>query len=251
MSPKADSVARRFTLVGPGRAGQSIQRALTAKGWSCEQSLGRDDDFASAARGVDVCIIAVPDAAIARVAAQIEPGEAVLVHLSGATPIDVLGDHHRRAALHPLLSLAEPESGAAALATTFFAVGGDPIAQEMAELLSGKWFPIADADRALYHGAAAVASNHLVALLGQVERIAKEIDVPFEAFVPLVQSSIDNVVSLGPRAALTGPAARGDDATIDAHIDALRERLPLEVAAYESLVAEARRLAQDEPSNVE
>lgn len=190
----------------------------------------------------DVCFIAVPDAAISDVAKQIQPGDAVLVHLSGATSVDALSPH-RRAGMHPLGSLAEPESGAKVLETTFYAVGGDTVAIEIAEELSGKWFRIDDADRALYHGAAAIASNHLVAMLGQVERIAKEIDVPFEAFWPLVRSSIDNVAALGPSKALTGPAARGDHETIARHLAALTERLPDEVTAYEALVAQARRLA--------
>jgi len=233
----------RFTLVGPGRAGQSIQRALIAAGWVCERTYGRGAEMGDAASGVDVCVIAVPDAAIAAVANQIEPGNGVLVHLSGATSVDVLSPH-RRAGLHPLASLAQAESGAHTLRSCFYAIGGDPIAEQMATALSGKWFPIDDADRALYHGAAAVASNHFVALLGQVERIAREIGVPFEAFVPIVQASLENVAALGSATALTGPAARGDEATIAAHIEALTERLPEEVAAYEALVVEARRLAE-------
>lgn len=235
-------MVRRFNLIGNGRAGGSLHRALIDKGWVCGSIFGRDDDPVDAAKGVDVCIIAVSDGAIAKIAEQIDPGDAAVVHLSGATPLSALGAH-RGAALHPLVSVAEPDSGAELLASAFFAIGGDPIAEEMAELLSGKWFHIEDSDRGLYHAAAAVASNHLVALLGQVERMANEIDVPFEAFLPLVQSSIRNVAELGPRAALTGPAARGDEETIAKHLGALREVMPDEIAAYEVLVGEARRLA--------
>ncbi len=235
-------MTRRFSLVGRGRAGGALHHALSAKGWTCNDVFGRGDDITDAANGVDVCIVAVPDGAIADVAAQVEPDDAVVVHLSGATSVGVLGEH-RSAGLHPLASLADAERGAEILTSAYFAVGGDPIAEEMAELLSGKWFRIDDEDRVLYHAAAAVASNHLGALLGQVERIAAEIGVPFEAFVPLVWSSVQNVSELGPAAALTGPAARGDEETISAHLGELNERMPDEVAAYEALVAEARRLA--------
>ena len=58
-------------------------------------------------------------------------------------------------------------------------------------------FPVADADRAAYHAAAVVASNHLVALLGQVERLGAVAGVPFEAFAPLVRSSVENAFLLG------------------------------------------------------
>jgi predicted short-subunit dehydrogenase-like oxidoreductase (DUF2520 family) len=108
--------------------------------------------------------------------------------------------------------------------------------------LDGRAVAVVDGDRAAYHAAAAVASNHLVALLGQVERLADAVGVPLEAFLDLAAGSLDNVRAVGPAAALTGPAARGDEATIAAHLAALA---PDERATYEALVAEARRLASE------
>lgn len=238
--------ASTFSLVGAGRAGMSLARALVDIGWEYSASFGRSDSKKRAADNVDLCIIATPDAAIADVASSIDATDAVVMHLSGAAPLTVLGSH-RAAALHPLVSLADPDRGAVQLRSAWFAVAGDPVARELAEALSGRWFFIDDADRALYHAAAAVAANHLTALLGQVERMAVEVGVPFEAFLPLAQVSLDNVMTHGPAAALTGPAARGDEATISAHLDALESRMPTEVATYRALVAEARRLAQRKP----
>lgn len=236
-------MARRFTLIGPGRAGMSLHRALIDLGWTCPAVFGRDDVVANAASDVELCVIATPDSEIAKVAAAIEPADAIVMHLSGATPLSALGAH-RSAAMHPLLSLATPERGAEALGACFYAVAGESIAHELADALSGKWFPIADDDRALYHGAAAVAANHLVALLGQVERICEEVDVPFSAFMSLIQSSVDYTAALGAKAALTGPVARGDEATIEQHRLALHERLPQELAGYDAMVELARRLVK-------
>jgi predicted short-subunit dehydrogenase-like oxidoreductase (DUF2520 family) len=84
-----------------------------------------------------------------------------------------------------------------------------------------------------------VASNHLVALLGQVERLAAGCGVPFEAFAPLVLGSVQNAFSIGPAAALTGPVARGDLATVEQH---LRDLDPAERDAYRTLAREAARL---------
>ncbi|MGI9608414.1 MAG: Rossmann-like and DUF2520 domain-containing protein [Acidimicrobiales bacterium] len=237
-------MSRRFSLVGPGRAGRSISAALESTGWERRATFGRNDDPRHAAADVDVCIVATPDDAIAATAAAIAPGPAVLVHLSGATPVSAL-EPHRAAAIHPLVSLADPSRGAEQLGEAWFGVGGDPVATEMAELLSGRWFEIADDDRTLYHAAAAVASNHLVALLGQAERIAAEVGIPFDALLDLVDGTVGNVRSFGPRRALTGPAARGDLDTIERHRAALAARLPNELAAYDALVTEARRLAAE------
>ncbi len=234
--------ARRFTLIGPGRAGLSLRSALEDTGWECDQVFGRGDDIRDAARGVELCVVATPDAAIADVVSRLDAGDAVVMHLSGATPLSALGDRHSTAALHPLQTLPNPEVGRAALRTAYFAVAGHGLARDIAQELSGKWFEIADEDRALYHCTASVAANHLTALLGQVERLAEAIDVPTEAFEPLIRSSVAHVAELGAAAALTGPVARGDENTIARHENALAERLPEELDTYRALVAAARRL---------
>ena len=101
-------------------------------------------------------------------------------------------------------------------------------------------FPIAEADRAAYHAAAVVASNHLVALLGQVERLAEAAGAPFAAFAPLVRASVENAFLLGAADALTGPVSRGDLGTVERHLGALD---PAERDAYRSMAREAARLA--------
>ena len=83
-----------------------------------------------------------------------------------------------------------------------------------------------------------------VALLGQAQRIAASAGVPFAALMDLVSATVDNVAELGPAKALTGPAARGDEATISRHLAAIR---PAERPAYQALAQEARRLAAVEP----
>lgn len=228
-------------IIGPGRAGGALASALIGSGWTVADLLGRDDDPTSAATDVDVVVIATPDAAIADVAALIAPvPSTVVLHLAGSLGLDVLAAHARRAAMHPLLSLPDAELGAHRLrAGAWFAVAGDPFVEQVVADLHGRSFVVADADRAAYHAAACIASNHLVALLGQVERVAGEVGVPFEAYLELVRGTIDNVAALGPAAALTGPAARGDWATIDRHRAALD---PRELEAYDALVRAARRL---------
>ena len=67
---------RSVRLIGPGRAGRSLSGALGAAGWRVERPLRRGDDVAGAAAGVDLLVIATPDAAIAEVAAAVEPGPA-------------------------------------------------------------------------------------------------------------------------------------------------------------------------------
>ncbi|MEY2459691.1 MAG: hypothetical protein QOG30_1521 [Acidimicrobiaceae bacterium] len=228
-------------VIGRGRAGRSLSIALGRAGWGLGGVLGREDDVTEAAVGVDLLVIAVPDDAVATVAQSVTPvPSTVIAHLAGSLGLDVLSPHVRRAALHPLASLPSPEVGAERLRGAWFAIAGDPLVSEVVDALEGRSFEVSDKRRAAYHAAAAIASNHLVALLAQVERVAEGADVPFDAYLDLVRATIENVAALGPVEALTGPAARGDEATIGRHLAALPDG---ERELYEVLAEACRKLA--------
>lgn len=228
-------------VIGRGRAGRSLATALGRAGWGLGGVLGREDDVAESAHGVDLLVIAVPDDAVATVAASVAPVDStVIAHLAGSLGLDVLLPHTRRAALHPLASLPSPEVGAERLRGAWFAIAGDPLVASVVEAVEGRSFEVPDEQRAAYHAAAAIASNHLVALLAQVERVAAGAGVPFEAYLDLVRATVENVAVLGPAEALTGPAARGDEATIARHLAALPDD---ERELYEVLAEACRKLA--------
>lgn len=232
----------RVRVIGPGRAGSSFAVALGRAGWEVLPSLSKGDDLTAAAADVELVLIATPDQAIAEVARAMEPGErAVVAHLSGSAGLRPLAGHRRRAVVHPLVALPDPERGAERLVGAWFGLsdGGDPMVAEVVASLRGRVVTVAEADWARYHAAAVIASNHLVALLGQAERVAAGIGAPVEAFLDLARGSLADVADLGPRAALTGPLRRGDEDTVRRHLEALP---PAERAGYEAMAAEARRL---------
>lgn len=256
----------RFALVGPGRAGTTVALALVASGWTPVAVAGRSPDAAStraaavaldcpavlvsdAGRDARLVVIATPDAAVTETARALvssaEPG-ALVLHLAGSLGVGALAPladarpDVRLGALHPLQTIPSTRVGLDRLPGSWAAVAGDPEVEAVAETLGLRPFRLADEHRALYHAAAVVASNHLVALLGQVERLAAAADVPFAAFVPLIEASLDNVVALGAAAALTGPIARGDLTTVARHLAALD---PSERDAYRALAREAAKLA--------
>ncbi len=234
-------------VIGGGRAGYSIHSALVAAGWSSAGVLGREDNWTDAARSVDLLVLATPDEVLAEVSAAVVPvDETVVAHLSGATGLDVLVNHQARASVHPLVTLPNPEIGAERLRGAWFAVAGEPpainlIRQVVADL-QGRAVVVAARNRAVYHATAAVASNHLVALLGQVERLAEIAGVPMEAYLDLAAGALNDVRVMGSVAALTGPAARGDERTIATHLAVLPTA---ERATYSALAAEARRLTRE------
>ncbi len=235
--------------MGPGRAGRAVSGALEDGGWTVGAVVGRADDPASVA-GCDLVVVAVPDAAIAPVAGAVAPYldvGALVVHLSGAGGLDVLDDVRPRArtgALHPLQTLAGAPDDRRLLRGAWFAVDGDPAVEDLVADCGGRSFRVAD--RALYHASVCVASNHLVGLFGQVERLTARAGVPEEALWPLVERTVANLRSRGAAAALTGPVARGDAATVANHLAAIGSD---ERATYVALAREALRLTcRDDPA---
>jgi predicted short-subunit dehydrogenase-like oxidoreductase (DUF2520 family) len=257
---------RALALVGPGRAGTAMALRLSRRGWAVRAVAGREPvapstrraaahrgascvDVCEAGRDAELVVIATPDAAIAPAANAVAPSlrtGALAVHLSGAAGPEAFDGLRagrpdvRTGVLHPLQTLPSPEAGAARLDDAWCAVDG-PAAEALAAELGLRPFPL-PADpvaRRTYHAAACVASNHLVALLGQVVRLGATCGVPFDAFLPLVRASLDNVTDAGAMAALTGPDARGDAATVVAHLDALPAD---ERELYVAVARGARRL---------
>ena len=233
---------RSVRIIGPGRVGQSFMAALAKIGWHVAGPLGRDDDLSPAAEDVDLLLVTTPDRAVAAVAAAVRPvASTVVAHTSGALALDVLAGHLRRASLHPLTSIPDPVVGVERLLDgCAMAVDGDPLAAEVATALGGRAFRVDAEHRVAYHAAAVVASNHLVALMGQVERLAATAGVPLGAFLDLAAQSLENVRRSSPAEALTGPVARGDWATVERHLATLAGD---ERPGYRAMVDLAARLA--------
>lgn len=217
-------------MVGTGRAGTAIASRLTERGLAVHA--GRE-----AAADADLVLLAVPDAAIAEVARRVEIGP-WLAHVSGATSLSALDPHRRRFSVHPLQTLTR-DRGAEQLDGAWAAVTAETdeawsTARWLAETLGLRAFDLADADKPLYHAGAAMASNFLVTLYRAAARLLEETGAPPEALVPLMNRTIENGF------VLTGPIARGDWSTVEAHLNALEERAPDLVPLYRAL-AEATR----------
>jgi predicted short-subunit dehydrogenase-like oxidoreductase (DUF2520 family) len=220
-------VIETVRVIGRGRVGSAVAARLAERGVQL-----RDDD-------AEVVLLCVPDAAIVDVAGGLTPGDAWIGHVSGATSLSALAPHTRRFSLHPLQTFTRSR-GPEQLDGAFAAVTGETpeaieVAVELAQRLGLEPFRLADDRRALYHAGAAVASNYLVTLYRIAAGLLEEAGAPPEALVPLMKRTIENGFEL------TGPIARGDWATVDAHLEAIRAARP-EVEPLYRLLAEATAL---------
>jgi predicted short-subunit dehydrogenase-like oxidoreductase (DUF2520 family) len=241
-APSAEAQALpTVAVIGRGRVGRALSRALRQRGFEVSDPLGRRGDPG----GFDAVLLCVPDAEIAAAAALVEPGPLV-GHCSGATTLDALAPHERFA-VHPLMTITA-DDGAGRFAGAGAAIAGNTpraldCAWRLAVALEMRPFELSDGDRAAYHAAASIASNFLVTLEAAAERLADDVGADRELLVPLVRATVDNWARLGPEHALTGPVARGDESTVAAQRAAVAERTPELLEMFDALVDATRALA--------
>jgi predicted short-subunit dehydrogenase-like oxidoreductase (DUF2520 family) len=218
-------VIERAHVIGSGRVGSTVTARLRERGVAVD---GDDPD---------VALLCVPDTAVADVARGLPPGRAWIGHVSGATPLAALEPHERRFSLHPLQTF-DRSGDPAQLDGVWAAISGETaealeVARDLAARLGLQPFELADDKRTLYHAGAVFASNYLVTL----QRAAVRLGVPPEALVPLMRGTIDHGFEL------TGPIARGDWATVEAHKRAIRTEHPELEHLYETLAGATVLLA--------
>jgi predicted short-subunit dehydrogenase-like oxidoreductase (DUF2520 family) len=207
-------------VIGRGRVGSAIRARLL------ERHLDVRDEHA------ELVLLCVPDSAIASVAAARPLGHWI-AHVSGATPLRALDPHAHRFGLHPLQTFVRSR-GAEQLDGAWAAVTAEsPEARArgfwLADILGLRPFEISDDSRRLYHAGAVIASNYLVTLHRAASRLFELAGAPAEALVPLMRRTIDNGFEL------TGPIARGDQATVDAHLAEISSRAPELEGMYRAL----------------
>jgi predicted short-subunit dehydrogenase-like oxidoreductase (DUF2520 family) len=246
----AGSPLRHIGVVGAGRLGTTLAAALREAGHRVDGPAARGERPAG-----EILILCVPDAEIPAAAAVVAGAARLVGHTSGATPLTVLEAAGAGAfGLHPLQTFpaALEQDALARFAGAGCAVAGSAEgalaeATGLARSLGMRPFAIDDGGRAAYHAAASVASNFLVTLEASAERLAEgaglEAGEARRLLAPLVLQTARNWAELGPERALTGPVARGDEATVAAQRAAVVEVAPELLALFDELADRTRELA--------
>jgi len=265
-----------IAIVGPGRAGSALGRALHAAGYTIAAIGGRNPDNvrnlaqelgaqscqspATTIDLADLTILAVPDDVIFPLATDMADslcsaaGKSV-VHLSGAQDRSALRPLAQQASLrtgvfHPLQTFRRGPEAVANVAGTYFGIDADPQFRdqlmELARDLRGYPFDLTGVDRALYHAAAVFAANYPITLLAEAIALGAQAGLDPETarqgMTNLLAGAVNNLRGLEPADAITGPASRGDQGTIQRHLDALRNDPELQ-RLYRLLADRTRDLA--------
>jgi len=266
-------------IVGAGAVGTALARRLVACGYQVEAVLSRSADAAQTLASrveapvgdeawealptdVRLVVACVPDDAITPVAEALAAldhpwAKTIVAHTSGARTAAALVPLSREGAAtlssHPLQTFA-PNTPPDAFDGIAIGLEGDDRAvtagETLARALGAYPVRLTAEDKRRYHCAAALASNGLVALMAVVEEVFGAANLEqnsgpsgAELVGPLVEQTWTNLQEGTPEGALTGPVARGDEETVQAHLESLADEVPHLVPLYVALSAEMVRVA--------
>lgn len=271
--------APRVGIVGAGPVGTALGVAISRAGWPVaavsSRDAGRRERFRALVPGsrsfadpaalleeAELVILAVPDDAIAAVAASMRlySGQA-MVHTSGLLGVEVLqpalSAGSQIGAFHPLVSFtADVERSVSAIRGATIALEGDDrlvgLLADLAEALGAVPVRLPAGTKPAYHAAAVMASGGLVALLDAIVTLGAVAGLDergaLAVYGRLIDQTLANATSGGVAAALTGPIARGDVGTVEAHIEALRQFAPDLLELYAAMARRELKLAEQRGS---
>lgn len=266
-------------IVGPGRVGQALGKLLSQAGIpvvciaarrlaaarravqfiGCGEPIRLSDSRLSEA---SVILLTTADTALPQVAEELARRPAgrgkwsgkVALHTCGSLPSAVLRPLRRQGAaigsLHPFQSVPSPLAGMGKLRGCFWSIEGDAAAQKVARrwvrALGGTPFRVRPTQKVVYHLAAFLACPMVITLMERSVRLLKRAGVPAGIARPMlsrfVTEAVRSFAEVGARRALTGPAVRGDWATIEQHLVALRQVSPDLLPVYKALLRAMLRL---------
>lgn len=238
------SVSPRITIAGSGRVATHLGKRLKAKGLTITQVISRNSGHAGALAAMlgaqstdkweevdtqtDWLIIAVRDDVIAEVAGLLSPhlGDTLITHTSGATPGHVLsGSAQRYGVFYPLQSFSverQPVWSKIPFCVDANTPGDVQFLRKMAKIIGNLVYQVDDAQRAMLHVAAVFANNFANHCFAIAEQMLEEANLPFEMLHPLMEETIAKAVIDSPALMQTGPARRGDQDTMNRHLELLQ-----------------------------
>lgn len=180
----------------------------------------------------EVYVLAVSDHAIAVLGHEIPGTGKLVVHTSGATGMHVLPKHHRSGVLYPLQTFTKGKP--LDYSTIPFCLEADKkedylLLEQLARTVSHAIFSIDEKQRLALHLAAVFVCNFTNHLYQLGADLCAEHGVSFEVLKPLILETAAKVQTLTPTQAQTGPALRGDTATLERHQSMLTQTYPKEI----------------------
>jgi len=259
----------QFTIAGNGNMAWFLGQKLIQSGHVCNGVYGRNRKAVASLAGIlqttvlenirelmdaDVCILAVTDTGIPEIAAQLQPGNAVLIHTSGTTAISALGNAvEHTGVLWPVYSILKtgfPQHRDIPVAWEANTKQGEKMIQDIIKCFSDRAFPASTSQRQWLHLTAVIANNFTNHLVAVCEEICTEQQLPYDILLPILRQTFDRIMTVPAKNVQTGPARRGDDATIERHLNMLSVH-PEWRQLYQALTASIENMYRQEHTDTD
>ncbi len=234
----------KIVVVGTGKLASVMGSALYAHGFVINQVTGRNvekarrlaiawqAEFISSLHEIshdtDLVLLAVSDDALHDIVAALPSIKGICAHTSGSVGLDIFKQYPCKSGVfYPLQTFSEKRE--INLSETPFLIEGccekstDEL-KKIASVISKYVYHCNSAERKNAHLAAVFVSNFVNALLGMGENILEGNSLPFSVLRPLVIETVSKAFDLGAVVSQTGPAVRGDEKTLNSHLEMLSEK---------------------------
>lgn len=270
---------KNIAFIGAGRVSTALGLYFKNKGFEIQGYLSRNIESTKKAsnpsqstpytelnaliRDSGIIWITTPDDQIHAVVKQIaelsieQKKEKLILHASGAHSLSVLEPLQQAgyniACAHPLLAFGDSPETVLKLDSVWFAIENTADSSQLLDNFfkkcGNRTFRIEPEKKTLYHAAACVLSNYLVTLLDASYQIFEKSGLTKEdigqATTPLLESVIENIQGKPGSEALTGPIKRGDNSTVQMHLDVLQAYMPEMAELYKLLGRHTMQMIND------
>lgn len=170
----------------------------------------------------DVFIISVKDDAVSEISEKLRGKNALVVHTSGAVPVNSLEAHERKGVFYPLQTFSKNRE-VRNRNIPFCLEASQPadleFLKQLVREISGTPFEVSSEQRKKLHLAAVFVCNFVNHLYVIGEDLCQDNNLPFEILQPLILETAEKAVYSSPSENQTGPAKRKDQSTIEAHLN--------------------------------
>ena len=238
----------KITVVGTGNVAFHLGKRLQAQGVEINQVIGRNalkaawlgDILQTKSTSLignidtssDIFIIAVSDNAIAEVAEKLSKSieTSLVVHTSGSIPSTVLEPFFRHyGVFYPLQTFSvetEPNFENIPIIINATPQYHVDFLEKLAHKFSSRVYAMSDDDRLALHVAAVFVNNFVNHLFKIGSEIVGKQNLPFDVLLPLIEETVNKIRHNTPVEMQTGPASRGDDVTIEKHLEFIEKHTP-------------------------
>lgn len=233
----------KYQIIGTGNTAWFLAKRLSAQGHKCIRVYGRNITKAKALADsvnttatnklsdikddADCCFIAISDHAIAEIAKQLSFNNTVLIHTAGSVDRSILSEAApNNGVIWPIYSINKSNLPTHRDIPCIIEVANDESLKVISKLVNSitdKVYNVDSEQRAILHLSAVLSNNFVNHLFTISEKLCQAKDLPFALLLPIITQTSERIYHRSPEELQTGPAKRGDTATILKHLEILQE----------------------------